>query len=473
VSEHLTSQSIERFRNKLMSPMELLQAGDHFAVCSACREQAAGDVATGRLFNSFNADLKRAVAEEASAHLTYEQTAAFVDQRLDDVEREIANSHLQLCHECAEDVRDLSAFRATLNRETEQRKDAAIKTTPTAQTVSTEKLDQPRGAHAFWQRLRPLGALAFALLIVTILVSLYLLSRPRRTQGPLVVQSNPTPLNPPVSPTVSTSPSIMPAPASASPTIGPTPPLMTNSRSGKTNSATVTPAPSTAETRIALRDNNGRVTINDEGRIAGLSSLAPDEERAMRDALNKGALQAPASLRQLNGEAETLLGGSNQEVAFSLLSPVGTIVRSDRPGLRWQPLEGASNYTVAVFDSDFNRVAQSPPLSTAEWVLPQGLRRGVMYRWQVTAIKDGKEIVAPVAPAPEARFRILDQPALDHLTHAEEGNRNSHLVRGVLAAQAGLLDDAEQEFKALLAANPRSAVARKLLRNVRRLRAPR
>jgi hypothetical protein len=40
-------------------------------------------------------------------------------------------------------------------------------------------------------------------------------------------------------------------------------------------------------------------------------------------------------------------------------------------------------------------------------------------------------------------------------------------VLGVLYAQAGLLDDAEREFSALLRANPKSEVARKLLSNVR------
>jgi len=287
-------------------------------------------------------------------------------------------------------VRDLSAFRATLNRETEQRNDAVANNIIT-QPTSTETFNEPRRAYGFWQRLRPLGALAFALLIVTILVSLYFLSRPRRAQEPLVVQSNPTPLiNPTVSPSVSTSPAQTPAPTNASPTVGPTQPLVANSRSNKTNSGVATPAPSPSETRAALRDNDGRVTIDNEGRIAGLSSLAPDEQRAVRDALDKGALHTPASLRQLIGQSETLLGGSDQGVTFSLSSPVGTIVRSDKPVLSWQSLAGASSYTVAVFDSDFNRVAQSPPLSSAEWMLPQALRRGVTYRWQVTAIRDGK-----------------------------------------------------------------------------------
>lgn len=475
MSEHLTSQSIELFRKGLMSPVELLQAGDHLSACPACREQAAGRMVMDKVFNSLNADLNSAGALEASTHLSYEQTAAYVDQRMDDVEREIANSHLQLCEECKEDVRDLSAFRATLNRETERQQLSQ----PARQEKETA-LRQPLG---LWQRLRPLGLLAFALLIATVLISLFFLSRPRRTGQTLVAQSSPTTPNP----TISTSPARTPAPTSPSPSVGPTSqPVKTptegpaqpagtqstgaNSRPNKPGSGTGTSAPPPAEMRIALRDRGGRVMIDGAGRLAGLGPLTPAAQRAVRDALEKGVLETPATLRQLIGQTETLLGSSNQRITFSLSSPVGTIVRSDRPALSWQPLEGASSYTVAVFDSDFNRVAQSPPLLSTGWVLPQPLRRGGSYRWQVTALKDGKEIVAPVAPAPEARFGILDQPAAERLERAEEEGRNSHLVRGVLAAQAGLLDEAEREFKALLDANPRSPIARKLLHNVQKMR---
>jgi hypothetical protein len=458
-----------------MSPVELLQAGDHLSACPACREQAAGGVVIKRVFNALNADLKSAALEEASTHLTYEQTAAYVDQRLDDVEREIVNSHLQLCQACKDDVRDLSAFRATLNRETESQ--------PLSQPARQERFNALRPSLNLWQRLRPLGLLAFALLIATVLVSLFFLSRPRRTSQPLVVQSNP---NAPT-PTISTSPAQTPAPTSPTPPVGPTsqtgkpanesPAQLTgtqstgaNNRSSKPASKPGTSAPLPAEMRMALMDGGVRVTIDGAGRLAGLGPLTPAAQRAVREALEKGVVETPANLRQLIGQSETLLGSSDQRIAFSLSSPVGTIVRAERPRLSWQPLEGAASYTVAVYDADFNRVAQSPPLSSTEWVLPQPLRRGGSYRWQVTALKDGKEIVAPVAPAPEARFGILDQPAADRLDRDEEEGRNSHLVRGVLAAQAGLLDDAEREFQALQDANPRSPIARKLLHNVQKLR---
>ncbi len=43
---------------------------------------------------------------------------------------------------------------------------------------------------------------------------------------------------------------------------------------------------------------------------------------------------------------------------------------------------------------------------------------------------------------------------------------NSRLLLGILYADAGMLDEAEREFQALLKKNPGSALARKLLRKV-------
>ena len=43
----------------------------------------------------------------------------------------------------------------------------------------------------------------------------------------------------------------------------------------------------------------------------------------------------------------------------------------------------------------------------------------------------------------------------------------SHLLRATIYARAGLLDEAEREYQALLNANPRSTIARKLLQHLR------
>ena len=66
------------------------------------------------------------------------------------------------------------------------------------------------------------------------------------------------------------------------------------------------------------------------------------------------------------------------------------------------------------------------------------------------------------------RFKVLEEPQTKELEHVLATNpRSSRLVRGILFARAGLLDEAEWEFKAAVRANPRSAVARKMLQSVR------
>ena len=82
------------------------------------------------------------------------------------------------------------------------------------------------------------------------------------------------------------------------------------------------------------------------------------------------------------------------------------------------------------------------------------------------AIKDGQEVTAPRPPAPQARFRILDQAKADELANARREYASSHLALGLLYAEAGLLKEAEEELRALQTANPDSEIARSLLNQV-------
>lgn len=88
----------------------------------------------------------------------------------------------------------------------------------------------------------------------------------------------------------------------------------------------------------------------------------------------------------------------------------------------------------------------------------------------VKAIKDGQEFKAPRPPAPQARFRILDQAKANELAKARRAYPSSHLTLGLLYAQAGLLKEAEQELRVLQKANPDSEIARSLLNQVLALR---
>ena len=115
---------------------------------------------------------------------------------------------------------------------------------------------------------------------------------------------------------------------------------------------------------------------------------------------------------------------------------------------------------------NFNRVAESPPLSKPTWRLAVPLQRGQTYSWEVTAVKDGEEITAPVAPAPRAQFRVLEADKLNALTKLKGQRPASHLALGLTYARLGLIPEAESEFRQLVKENPDSALAKKLLRTV-------
>ena len=161
--------------------------------------------------------------------------------------------------------------------------------------------------------------------------------------------------------------------------------------------------------------------------------------------------------------------GGGENAPFKLLEPVAKVIESNQPDFRWQPLAGAASYTVTVYDADFNRVTTSPSLTGTEWRPPQSLPRGAIYSWQVKAMKDGREVVVPEPPAPEARFKVLEQAKAEEIARARRQFAGSHLTLGLLYAQAGMQDKAAQELQALVDANQSSSLARKLLRSAKTL----
>lgn len=451
-----------------MSPGELLDADDHLSACATCRESAAGGGALPTAFAALREELQSA-GREAPEHFSYEQLAAYVDHEMGEVEREIAAAHLESCAECAEEVRDLLAFRATI----------PSGVTPTQAVPVPIHSPSLRDRLASFRRrpalLTPLRLTATAALALLAFATWLLLS----SRGPVdqartdvadtarVESSSPTPG--PQSPTI-----VPPAADTAearqnnvTPQVIP-PPVIPPPADASTG-ATAGAAP---EIVVALNDAGGRVTLDRRGNVVGLGPLDSSSARAVRTALHSGRAPVSASLSELVGRRGTTLGGTTPDAAFSPSSPVGTVVRGDRPTMRWRPLEGASSYVVVISDSDLNALHTSPPLKGTEWTPPHPLRRGGVYTWQVTAVKDGAAIVSPAAPEPEARFKVLEQAGLEELRGAAQSHADSHLALGVLYARAGLLDDAEREFQTLAEKNPRSPVARKLLRSVRRLRRP-
>jgi hypothetical protein len=249
----------------------------------------------------------------------------------------------------------------------------------------------------------------------------------------------------------------------------------TNQASPQSSPATIEQGSNTPEVEVnqfalVLNDGNQKITVDKQGKLAGLEQLPSATQQKIRAALLTGKLERSPALAQLSSRSSILLSESGNGLPFRLIGPLGLVVRSEQPTLRWHALEGAQSYQVIVTDADLNEVAASPTLNT-EWRISKPLKAGRIYSWQVSAMKDGAKITSPVLPAPQAKFKVLDRATAEVLLKAERAYPESHLTLGVLYAEAGLLDDAEQQLRLFISNNPRNDIAQKLLQNVTAMRA--
>lgn len=405
---HLTQQQIEGFRRRTLSPDELITVAEHLGGCDSCRAAllpaAAQQSRVAAFGESFLSD---------AAHLEYEQISGLMDDKLTPQERAAALSHLAFCAACANEVKDLAAFKASL---APAREPAAIAAAPGLWQRLAAFLWP---SESVWPRLATAG-LAVLLLLVGMVWW-----RSRRAPAEEITRVTPTP--------TASMPPATPAPASLA---TPTPAATPHSR----------PMPPAAT-----------------GELAGLEA---DQEQFVKQALAAQRLELPPDLAKLTGRRGMLAGDLTEGAPFGLLGPVGEVVLDNRPAFRWQPLAGAESYVVTIYDRRFERVAVSPPLTGTAWRPAVPLPRGAVYSWQVTARKGGQNVITPVAPAPEARFKVLDAKQAAALARLRQRGA-SPLARGLLYARAGLLREAAAEFQAQLKLTPGSAVVKKFLRDLK------
>ena len=158
------------------------------------------------------------------------------------------------------------------------------------------------------------------------------------------------------------------------------------------------------------------------------------------------------------------MGAGSSE--YGLLNPVATAVESRTPTFHWRVIESSESYVVTIYDLDSKKIEASEPLAKTEWKANVPLERGRIYAWQVRATRKGEEVLMPPPAAAEAKFRIIDAAKAEALAQVRRSQARSHLVLGLAYADAGLLEESERELRKLVAANPKSSVARGLLRSV-------
>jgi hypothetical protein len=417
MSEHLSPSQLAGYSGRTLDPRELLAVDRHLASCDVCHQRLPG-VAKA----SFQSD-------ERPFHLDYDQyLEPYVDGNANDIDREIVDSHVAQCSKCADELSDLLAF----------------KQQPAVAITGADKV-VPSSRWKRWLPQWPLlsnPALATAVVIAVVILAMAVVwttyrasrridraatgSSESEKQSPAVDREQPHPEKSPDLPT-----------------------------------------PPREEPLITLNDVGGQILVNQRGQLEGFDSLPPDLKESIERALATRRLRESPALTGWSTGAGILRSELEEQNTFAPLEPMDVVIETERPTFRWQALDGARSYIVTIHDAKFREVGSSGPIVGTEWAAPNSLERGGTYSWQISALKDGKTIVSPKPPLPEARFRILDKGAVVALAKLKKSAEGSHLVMGVFYWKHGLIEESEREFQALAKANPHSTAVTELLASIR------
>jgi hypothetical protein len=429
MTDHLSETEVSLFRERTIGPTERKRIDSHVAECESCLRRILPSEDTALVYSELTEALLPDGSDEPF-HLSNAEIRAFANGSIDHADRVIFESHLDICDQCNEAAQLLTA-------------------SSPVESVSSLARQAEVPVHQFspsWRaafQFTPARA-ASALLVVACLVLAFVVwQRWHSRSVDQTVQKNATQT------ASSTSASGSPTPAQAEAPKGPTSDQLA--------------------VALSLEDNGRKVQLDKSGKLIGLEELPEASISLVRSVLTTKNLSKPEVLDQLTAPSITLMDPTAGENKFSLLGPSGTVIATDQPNLRWQALAGAESYTVSVFDADFNRVTRSAPQTGTQWTTTK-LQRGMIYSWEVVAVRNGQEVRSPVAPAPRAQFKVLEAEKLLELTRLKQHSPISHLTLGLTYARFGLIAEAEGQLQILARENPNSPVSTKLLRTVQEWR---
>lgn len=428
MTDHLTETEVSLFRERTIGPTERERIDAHVAICESCLRRILPSEDAALVYSELTEALLSDGTEEAF-HLSNEDARRYANGLIDQADSVIFNSHLELCDQCSEAVQLLAS--------------------PLVEGVSAAARPAEIPARQFspaWSgafQFTPARAVAGVLVAACLVLAFVIWQRWRARVVDQTAQQ-----------TTSQTPSNTPASGS------PTPTQAEATKDSNTDQFAVV---------ASLEDNGRKIQLENSGKLIGLEEFPEASRLLVRSVLTTKTLSKPEVLDKLTAPSITLLDPNARENTFGLLGPSGTVIATDHPKLHWQALAGATSYIVSVFDADFNLVTRSAPQTVTQWTTPT-LRRGIIYSWEVVAIRNGQEVRSPVAPAPRAQFKTLEAEKLRELTNLKKRSPISHLTLGLTYARFGLLAEAEGQLQILARENPNSPVATRLLRTVQEWR---
>lgn len=415
--KHFDKNQLENYAARQLSADEMTRVILHLEDCAECFETLeqinfAEKNENIRLFSEF---------ETENFHLDYdEHLEPFVDNKADAATREIVESHTQMCAVCAFQLRELREFADSLRlRELEKK---------SSENKFNKFLKQFVNLPHFLTSKFVFSSLL--ILIIGIAAIVWFATSKNQNSTETVFRSNAIKEKQTTKDITNSEETIVKNPAE----------LETNAETNKKEIQTISKA---EDSSIAKKDES------EEKYLAELEELPADLRQKVRKTLETEQLTFPVFLGILTQKIN--LRGENSNDS-PLISPNKTVVRDNSPKLSWKPF-GAKDetYTVEIFDENNDSIEMKTALRETVWKLKTPLKRGKIYSWEVSSEAQKKTFSGKFAVAENAEIKA-----------------KSSLVRGIIFASNGLLNEAESELKKAIQTGEKPELARKLLNQIQK-----
>lgn len=324
--EHINEKDFRKYGESELPPREFLRVQTHLEICEDCRRRLdemfpnIAETEEALLIN----DLREEKADDF--HLNYEEhLKPFIYETIDAVDKEIVESHVEVCAVCRGDLRDLLNFHQELEREKQIRELSKA----SWWTHFADWFSEPN-RKAVW--------LAFAAILIFVGAGAAWLFLSKSSDE--VVQ-NPTNI-------------------------------------GKIENNQT--APNTNE-------NQAVIETNQNSAVPKANSTAENQNAVESPkAIELANLVLPKFLDDLQVNEVGTLRGSDDSPSqkIAVISPNGKVIRDSSPVLTWQNVSNIQTYEVTVFDANDNRLAKNDAVGGNSWRV-SNLPKGKIYKWQVSA----------------------------------------------------------------------------------------
>ena len=195
-----------------------------------------------------------------------------------------------------------------------------------------------------------------------------------------------------------------------------------------------------------------------------MTPASPPRTREVDVIAARGVIDPPPAWLSLQIGEVTFRGDAVRSTPV-VMHPYRDIVSDTRPSFRWAAPAGATS-VVSIYDGP-DLVTSSGALTSREWTADRELEPGHSYLWQLEIRQKGERTILPPPSEPVARFVIADAATRSRLDAARKADPNDHLGIGILAALAGMQEEAERELESVPPTAPQYKTAHALLLSVR------